>query len=255
MKVLEIANVDFSLRHFVLPLMRAIRARGHEVVGVSADCPLLDDVRTEGFRVVALPLVRSVSPRANLRAFRALVALIRAERPDLVHAHMPISGFLARLAARVAGVRTVAYTCHGFQFNKPGPLPRRAAAFAMEWIGGRATDIFLAVSAEEAAQARRWWIAPGAMAIGNGRDPARFHPDPAARVAIRAELGTPPGRVVVTIVARLVRAKGFVELLGAMREIDAELWVVGERLPGDHGEDLAPRFAASGLGSRLRRLG
>jgi len=35
----------------------------------------------------------------------------------------------------------------------------------------------------------------------------------------------------------------------------AELWVVGERLPSDHGADLEPLFDASGLGSRLRRLG
>src|SRR5450759_1058903 len=109
MKVLEITNVDFSLRQFLLPLMRGIRARGHEVVGVSADGPLLDVVRAEGFRVAPVPFVRGLSPAAQWRAFRALVALMRAERPDLVHAHMPISGFLARVAARVAGVKTVAY--------------------------------------------------------------------------------------------------------------------------------------------------
>src|SRR5260370_36046565 len=101
MKILEITNVDFSLRHFLLPLMRGIRMHGHEVVGVSAAGDLLDVARQEGFRVVPLPLARSFSPGAQIRAFRALLALMRAERPDLVHAHMPISGFLARLAARV----------------------------------------------------------------------------------------------------------------------------------------------------------
>ena len=62
---------------------------------------------------------------------------MRRERPDLVHAHMPIRGFLARLAARVAGVPRVAYTCHGFLFNQPGPLPRRAASLVLEWLGGQ----------------------------------------------------------------------------------------------------------------------
>jgi hypothetical protein len=41
-KVLEVTNVDFSLRHFLLPLMRGLRARGHEVVGACAEGPLLD---------------------------------------------------------------------------------------------------------------------------------------------------------------------------------------------------------------------
>ncbi len=255
MLVIEVTNVDFSLRHFLLPLMRGLAGRGHAVIGVSADGPLLDDVRAEGFRVVALPLARTLSPRAQLRAFLALYRLFRAEKPDLVHAHMPISGLLARLAARAAGVPRVAYTCHGFLFNQPAPWPRRAASLAMEWLAGRLTDIFLTVSAEEAADARRLLIHPNPVAVGNGRDPADFHPDLQARAAIRRELGTPCGRVVVTAVSRLVRHKGYPELLAAMRGVDAELWVVGERLPSDHGEDLEPHFAAAGLGSRLRRLG
>src|SRR5271170_1787255 len=155
MKIIEITNVDFSLRHFLLPLMRAIRARGHEVVGACAEGPLLDDARAEGFRVIAIPFVRRLSPLAHLRAFRSLVAILRAEKPDLVHAHMPISGFLARLAARNAGVPKVAYTCHGFLFNQPAGWPRRAASFVMEFIAGQVTDIFTTVSSEEADDARR----------------------------------------------------------------------------------------------------
>ena len=132
MKIIEVTNVDFSLRHFLLPLMRGLRARGHEVIGVSADGALLDVARAEGFRIEAVPMARSLSPRAQLRAFRALLALFRAEKPDMVHAHMPLSGFLARLAARAAGVPRVAYTSHGDLYNQPGGWPRRAAGFAMD---------------------------------------------------------------------------------------------------------------------------
>lgn len=255
MKVLEIANVDFSLRHFVLPVMRGLRERGHEVVGASADGPLLADIRADGFRVVPVPLQRSASPWAAWRAFRALVALMRAERPGLVHAHMPLSGFLARAAARAAGVPRVAYTGHGFLFNQPGSRRRRAAALAMEWVGGRLTDTLMTVSAEEAADARRLGIGR-ALPVGNGRDPQRFRPDPEARARVRAALGVPGDRVVVTALSRLVRHKGHPELLAAMERVPgAELWVVGERLTSDHGEPVEPYFARSLLGPRLRRLG
>jgi glycosyltransferase involved in cell wall biosynthesis len=256
MKVIELTNVDFSLRHFLLPLMRGIRARGHEVIGVCAEGKLLDAVRDEGFRVVGLPFVRRVSPLAHLRALYALVRLFRAERPDLVHAHMPISGFLARVAARIAGVPRVAYTCHGFLFNQSGPWPRRWGGLAMEWIGGRLTDVFMTVSDAEAADARRLGICRTAVPVGNGRDPLRFRPDPAARARIRHELGTPEARVVIVAVSRLVRDKGYPELAAAMREVpEAELWVVGERLESDRGGDMAALLAAAGLGARLRLLG
>ena len=260
MKILEITNVDFSARHFLLPLMRGLRARGHEVVGVCADGPLLSDVRAEGFRVEPLPMARSLSPVAQARAFLSLVRLIRSERPDLVHAHMPISGVLARLAARLCGVKLIAYTCHGFLFNQPGRWPRRAAALLLEWIAGRATDRYFTVSEEEARDARRLRIHPNPVAVGNGRPPAIFHPDPAARAQLRAELGVPEPTVVVIVVSRLVRHKGHPELLAAMQQVPgAELWVVGDRLTSDHGETLEAAFEEAArpdrLGVRLRRLG
>ncbi len=255
MKIIEITNVDFSLRHFLLPLMKGLRARGHEVVGAAADGPLFEIVRQEGFRVEPMPFRRSVRPLDHWRAFWALVAFLKREKPDMVHGHMPISGFLARAAARVAGVPKVAYTCHGFLFNQVGSPQRRVASFLMELIGGQLTDIHLTVSKEEAAQARRLWINRGSTPIGNGRDPAVYHPDPAARARIRAELGCSPDAVVVTAISRLVRHKGYPELLAAMASVDAELWVVGDRLSSDHGEDMEPYFQNCGLGPRLRRLG
>ena len=257
MKIIEITNVDFSLRHFLLPLMRAIRARGHEVVGACAEGPLLDDVRAEGFRVIPIPFVRRLSLLAHLRAFQSLVAILRAEKPDLVHAHMPISGFLARLAAWIAGVPKVAYTCHGFLFNHTASSPpRRALSFAMEWIAARVTNVFLTVSEAEAQDARRLHIAANAEPVHNGRNPAIFRPDPTARARIRTELGVPPDRVVIIAVSRLVWHKGYPELAAAMRSVpEAELWVVGERLDSDRGADMAALLRAAGLGYRLRMLG
>jgi glycosyltransferase involved in cell wall biosynthesis len=255
-KIIEITNVDFSLRHFVLPLMRAIRARGHEVVGICAEGRLLDGARADGFRIVSVPFARQLSPLAHAKAFFELVRLLRAERPDIVHAHMPISGFLARLAARLAGVPRVAYTCHGFLFNQDGSWLRRNGSVVMEWIGGRLTDVYMTVSASEAADARRLHIFRDAVAVGNGRDPALFRPDPDARSAIRAALGTPADRVVIVAVSRLVRDKGYPELAAAMRDVpEAELWVVGEQLVSDRGEDMAALLRESGLGDRLQLLG
>lgn len=256
LKVVEITNTDFALVQFLLPLMRAIRTRGHEVLGAAADGELLAEVRAEGFPVAVLPFVRRVAPLRQIRAFVALLRLFRAERPDLVHAHMPISGFLARLAARAAGVPRIAYTCHGFLFNQPGLWPRRAAGLAMEWLAGRVTDVFLTVSEAEAADARHLGIARHAVAVGNGRDPARFRPDRAARAALRRNLGVPEELFVVVFVGRLVQEKGIPELLAAMRSVtEAELWLIGERLPSDRGPDMDALIAQSELGQRVRRLG
>jgi glycosyltransferase involved in cell wall biosynthesis len=55
-----------------------------------------------------------------------------------------------------------------------------------------------------------------------------------------------------------VRHKGYPELLQAMEAVPgARLWVVGERLATDHGEDLEPWFARAeaAMPGRVRRLG
>ncbi|AOW50198.1 glycosyltransferase family 4 protein [Acetobacter ascendens] len=258
MKILEITNVDFSLTHFLLPLMRELRAEGHEVIGVCADGPLLQHPRSEGFRVETLPFARSFSVPAQLRAFWALVRLIKKEKPDLVHAHMPISGILARVAAKLCGVPRIAYTCHGFLFNQPGSRLRRGLALMLEILCGRMTDVYLTVSHEEAQDAKRLHIHSHPVAIGNGRDPARFHPDAQARTRIRAELGTSTQTPVIIVVSRLVRHKGYPELLAAMERVpEAELWIVGERLASDHGANMDEYLtkARAVLGPRLKCLG
>jgi len=236
--------------------MRGMRARGHEVIGVCAEGRFLSGPRAEGFRIETLALERSVSFRAHWRAFRELVRLFRAERPDLVHAHMPISGFLARMAAWWAGVPRIAYTAHGFWFNFPGSWLRSAIGFGMEWLAARVTGTFLTVSEAEASDARRLHIHRGAIGIGNGRDPAQYGCDPAARHRIRAELRVPDERVVVLAVSRLVWHKGYPELAAAMQAVpDAMLWVAGERLVSDRGPDMEALLRAAGLGERLRLLG
>ncbi len=128
MKVIEITNVDFSLRHFLLPLMRGARARGHEVLGACAEGPLLHGVRAEGFRVVRRCRSRGASRRcAHAQALRALVRLFRAERPDLVHAHMPISGVpgpAGRPGRRACRISPIPAT--GFCSTSKGRRLRRA---------------------------------------------------------------------------------------------------------------------------------
>lgn len=258
LRVLEVANIDFAMRQFVLPIMQGLHDAGAEVIGACADGPHLDAVREAGFEVIAVPMARSLSPLAQWRALRAMIKLIRQTQPDVVHAHMPISGFIARVAAFYCRVPRIAYTCHGFLFNQPGPIWRKLLSFVLEWSAGRWTDVFMTVSMEEAHDARRLRIHRHPIANLNGRDPARFRPDQKARRAIRTELGIADDTVVILAVSRLVRHKGYPELLSAMERVpNAHLWIVGARLPSDHGDMMEAEFqrAREALGLRLHMLG
>jgi glycosyltransferase involved in cell wall biosynthesis len=245
MKICQLCAVDFTLYHFLLPLMQGMRAAGHEVTGVCARGPLAAKVEAEGFRVLDAPIRRSADPRAMWHAYLALVRLFREEKFDIVHVHTPVAALVGRLAAARAGVPKVVYTAHGFYFHDRMSWPARAVHVALEWIGGRCTDLLFTQAAEDAETARRLGLSRGPVhAIGNGSDPARFRPDAATRAHVRTELGTPDGRPVIAVVGRLVAEKGYPELFAAMREVDAELWVIGERLASDHAQSVAQAVAA-----------
>jgi len=258
MRILQVTNVAFTLPHFLLPLMRALRQRGHEVAAACRDDGRGEQAKAEGFRVVDIPFARSLALPGHVRAIGALRGLLRAERFDLVHAHYPVSSQLGRLAARAERVPTIACTSHGFSFLKPGALPVRGLMWAAELAASRCQHVLFTQSEAEARIADRLGLSPpgGAIAIGNGVDPARFRPgvDAAERSAWRDRLGAGPDDVVVAIVARLVAHKGHADLFEAARYLPGiHLWVVGDRLADDPGglPDAVLRAAERDLGPRL----
>lgn len=262
MKIAQLCAVDFTLYHFILPLMRAMRDAGHEVVGIASDGPFMAKIRAEGFRVEPVFIERSFNLLRHSGSARRLKALMQRERFDIVHVHTPIAALIGRWAAWRAGVPRIVYTAHGFYFHERMAWPKRAAFVALEWLGGRLTDVLFTQAEEDAATARRLGLAKGPIsAIGNGVDPARFHPakDAAERRQLRAELGAGDGDTVILMVGRLVAEKGYVELIEALKSVEARLWVAGERLDSDHAGpiDAALRAAESDpvLKRRVRFLG
>lgn len=264
MKICQLCAVDFTLYHFLLPLMRAMRDAGHEVVAVCADGPLIVKVRAEGFRVEPVRIVRGYDIRDHVRTYRALVELFRRERFDLLHVHTPVAALVARFAAARVGIPRVAYTAHGFYFHDRMPRWKRGVFIALEYLGGRFTDVLFTQAEEDAATARRKNLCRGGVieAIGNGSDPAKFHPplpDDPARRALRAELGADDRTPVIAMIGRLVAEKGYPELFAAMRDVDATLWVIGDRLVSDHAASIDAAIAEAErdpvLSKRIRFLG
>jgi glycosyltransferase involved in cell wall biosynthesis len=263
MRILQLCAVDFTLYHFLLPLMRGLREAGHEVTGACAHGNLVPKIEAEGFRVIDVPIRRSANPLALWRSYRAILATLRAEKFDIVHVHTPVAALAGRLAAWRAGVSKIVYTAHGFYFHEHMPWPKRCLHIGLEWLAGRTTDLLLTQAEEDAATARRLRLARGPIhAIGNGSDPARFRPAlplETMRADIRAAFGTPLDRPVILMVGRLVAEKGYPELVEAMRNVDAELWIVGTRLASDHADGVDAAVAAAEsdplLQARIRLLG
>ena len=70
-------------------------------------------------------LVRPIHPWKDGLAWKKLVNLFRAQRPDIVHTHSGKAGVLGRLAAARANVPIIIHTIHGPSFGNRLSRPLR----------------------------------------------------------------------------------------------------------------------------------
>ena len=103
---------------YVASLLPALVEAYEVVVAAHGPGPLLETARRAGARFVELEHVRRpLSPWRDLRGLLELVALLRRERPDILHANSSKAGVLGRLAAALSGVPIRIFTVHGWAFT------------------------------------------------------------------------------------------------------------------------------------------
>jgi glycosyltransferase involved in cell wall biosynthesis len=206
------------------------------------------------FRRIAV-LGREISPLDDVRALRALVALMREFRPDVVHTHLAKAGTLGRLAARISGVPVVIHTYHGTVFSGYFGSLRSRLFLEIERAIARVTTRLVAITPGQ----RREIVALG---IGNeakvveiplGLELAPFVDGPSLAGA-RTSLGLTDTEHVIAIVARLVPIKDvglFLDALARLRSSPTAL-IVGD---GEERARLEARAATLGVSARCRFLG
>ena len=213
------------------------RARGHDVSVLSLapapDGPMAEEFAQAGVAVGRVPKRGGLDPTLVPRLAREL----RRRRADVVHTHNPLPLIYGAPAARLVGAAAI-HTKHGVNPGSRGHrLLRRASAGLVH--------AFVAVSGTTAEQARaqRDVSLSKLHTIPNGIRLDRYAPDPAARAAVRAELGLGDAWVVGTV-GRLDSFKNQVLLVRAMAPILSErvrLVVVGD---GDARPDVEAAVAA-----------
>src|SRR5947207_4014403 len=199
-------------------------------------------------------LVRPVHPWKDALAYRQLVRLLRARKPDIVHTHSGKAGVLGRLAARRARVPVIIHHIHGPSFGPfQGPLANWIFT-AAERHAARATTHFVC----SADAMTRIYLAKG---IGRPEMYTRvfsgFRVEPFLSAtndpALRSRLGLAPDAFVIGKIARLAPLKGHEDLFGALRELlprwpAARLLVIGD---GPLRSRLQARATAMGLAGKV----
>lgn len=161
-KVLFCATVDFHFRAFHLPVMEWFKERGWEVhiaARGELDLPSVD-------RKFNISIERSPLRSGNWAAYRQLKDIMKRNDYDIIHAHTPMGGVLARLAAagsRKKGTRML-YTAHGFHFCQGSSLASWLLYYPIEKGLSRLTDCLITINDEDYR-----------LAVGRGLEPGRLN--------------------------------------------------------------------------------
>jgi glycosyltransferase involved in cell wall biosynthesis len=209
-----------------LDLAACLVRTGHRVTAVSL-APPPDGPLAAEFRAAGVGVERVARPRPGVDPglFLRLHRWFRASGVDLVHTHNRMPLIYAAPAAWAAGIPVV--------HTKHGSNPKGGTRLLAGNLAGRFVDAFVAVSPEiaEFARRRREVARDRLSVIANGIDLSRFHPDPAARARVRAELGIEAGAWVVGTVGRVAREKNQALLVRAVAPLlgrEAPLVVAGD---------------------------
>ena len=203
-----------------------------------------------GVTVVDVPeLQREISTVNDARSVRRITAIIREERPHILHTHTAKAGAIARAAALLAGAARppiVVHTFHGHVF-KGYFGPWRTAFFRqVERALARHSDVLVAVSPEVRDELVAQGIAPGDKfaVVRLGIPLAERLGDETAGLDYRRLYGIPASAFVVGWVGRMTGVKdagAVLEIVRAARElgVDAVLVMVGDGPDRDGLEQLA----------------
>jgi glycosyltransferase involved in cell wall biosynthesis len=219
-RIVYLVTEDWVFVSHRLPIARAARDAGFDVVVATRVAAHGAAIESEGFTLVPLPWTRrSHNPFRELAALIHLALLYRRLKPTIVH-HVAVKpALIGSLAAWIARVPNVinAITGLGYVFSSPSPRARLLRPIVRQWFrallrhGG--SKIIVQNPDDGAVLVRECAIEPERITLirGSGVDLNRFHATP--------ESPAPPVRA--TLASRMIWDKGIGDLVAAARLLKA----------------------------------
>lgn len=253
LKLTHITTVPVSLM-FLRGQIGYMQDRGFGVDAISSPgLELTEFGESEGIKVYAVEMPRSITPLHDLRAGYQLFRTFRHIKPTIAHAHTPKGGLLGMITGWLARTPVRIYHIRGLPYMSASGR-RRTLLKATEQISCMLANRVFCVSHSIRNVAIADGICPPEKIVvfaggsGNGVDAnGQFSIDRFTEQDVsnkRSELGIQRDEVVIGFVGRIVRSKGIEELTQAWQRLrishpKARLLLVGHIEPQDPVSEVA----------------
>lgn len=97
--------------------------------------------KRNNIRFVPIEMPRSMTPWAILNAIKAIILLIKQEKPEAVFGHTPVGALCSMIAAKFCGVKNRVYYRHGVIYTTMKGVKREIFRLEEKFVASLATSI------------------------------------------------------------------------------------------------------------------
>lgn len=252
-KVLFVVTKGFfgGAQRYVYDLATHLPKDHYEVV-VAIGTPGQLNEKLNSVSIATFPiqsLQRDIALHREFAALFELIRIFRYEAPDVVHLNSSKAGALGALAARLAGVRRIVFTAHGWPFAEKRNIFWKTLAWSASYTTAILSHRIICVSKRDLALARAMpFVARKAVLIHNGIDLSMQFSDGSL---IRRVF--PSGARITGTIGELNRNKNHIALIeAAQKNPSMYVAIVGE---GELRSALESRIREYHLEDRVKLFG
>ena len=177
---------------------------------------------------------RDISFLDEIKAFKNLINIFSKEKPDIIHLNSSKIGGLGSLAGRIAGVKKIIFTAHGFAFNEDRPYWQRLIIKFISFMTVVMSHETIVISKKELEQVSRWpLVSKKFTLIYNGISKIEFLNQDDARKFLLKKIDSAPSTVNfedciwVGTISELTKNKGLkyaIEAIGRLKKSLGDDW-------------------------------
>ncbi|MFA6416507.1 MAG: glycosyltransferase [Candidatus Paceibacterota bacterium] len=250
-------------QRYVYELASSLPTADFEVAVILGEGEILaKKLNEKNIRVIYLPeLGRDINLGSDWAVFWSLYGIFRREQPDVIHLNSSKIGGLGSLAGRLAGIKKIIFTGHGWAFNEKRSWLQKKAISFLSWLTIMFSHQTVLVSKSLMKQISTWPLTAGKLKlIYNGIDFINFLAERDARTLLLpnkadkfwigtiAELHPNKGLdILIEAFARLVK-----DMLGSQTGWSLYLVIIGE---GQERAKLEKMISDKRLDGRIILLG
>lgn len=214
---------------------------------------LADKLKVLGIETTSISgLWRDVKVWSDLKAFWQLWRIFRQEKPDIVHLNSSKIGAMGALAARLAGVKKIIFTIHGWAFDENRPWWQKFIIKFISWLTLILVHETIAISKHSKNQTEKWLggVNKKITVIYNGIDATEN-----IRYKTLTDLGIATDSLIIGTIAEMTKNKGLWYAVKAMKELKNRkliLFIVGD---GEEREVIEGLIAKEGLEEKVVLFG